>query len=362
MKLQKAHTNGDQATHVDNEERKLASLNDALELLVKIFPNVLPEVFREMLFKFEGESQVELVVNQLLKHEDRWVKGRWRTDVDRANISLAVDISTVPQTDLFRRNSYKWAVKASLLQEFKSLSKSTIKAVLAEKNYSYSLARPVLQDIASKSWRHSISKFFSRWSRSTDDISEKHGMLQWMKTPDGARVPVLKEAGDAEFDQELHQTILAPLYAQYKAEQEAKDWELAAKVNEEEAIDADALFECGCCFSSEPFERIATCTTSLHVICFDCMFRAVSEALFGQSWGQSIDHDHGLLRCLVPTADENCSGCIPHQVTKRAVCQSKKGAEIWLKFQSRLAEEAMTNAQIPLVRCPVCSYAEATDL
>ncbi|KAL8992037.1 MAG: hypothetical protein Q9188_007670, partial [Gyalolechia gomerana] len=258
------------------------------------------------------------------------------------------DISSLPQSDLFRRSRYKWAAKTSLLQEFKSLSKSTVKAVLAEKNHSYTLARPVLQDIASKSWRHSIGKFFSRWSRGTDSVSEKHGMVQWITLSNGTRMPVLKETGDAELDHELHYTVLAPLLDQYKAHQEAKDWELAEKINEEEATNAGALFECGCCFSTEPFERIATCTASHHVICFNCIFKAISEALFGQSWGQSIDHDRGLLRCLAPTADDLCPGCIPHEITQRAVCQTRQGTEIWLKLQSRLREEALAKAKIPL--------------
>ncbi|KAL8935748.1 MAG: hypothetical protein Q9211_004530, partial [Gyalolechia sp. 1 TL-2023] len=310
-----------------DEGRQLVKLNDELRLLTEIFPSVLPEVLREMLLRFEGESNVELVINQMLKDEDRWVNGRRRTKIQNANISTPADISSIPQSDLFRRNSYKWAVKTSLLQEFKSLSKSTVKAVLAENNHSYTLARPVLQDIASKSWRHSIGKFFSRWSRSTDSVSEKHGMVQWTKSSNGIRMPVLKETGDAELDHELHHTVLAPLLAQYHAQQEAKGWELAKKVNEEEATTANALFECGCCFSTETFERIATCTTSDHVICFDCISKAISEALFGQSWGQSIDHDRGLLRCLAPTADNICPGCIPREITQRAVCQTQPGTE-----------------------------------
>ncbi|KAI4185940.1 MAG: hypothetical protein L6R41_003808 [Letrouitia leprolyta] len=356
------HLNKKTGAFNDDEECQLAKLNDALALLGQIFPAILPEVFREMLLRFEGESQLELVINQLLKNEDRWVKGRRRTENQGANTLTAIDKSTITRAELFRRNSYKWATKNNLLQEFKGLSKSTVKAVLAEKNYSYSLARPVLQDIASKSWRHSIGKFFSRWSRSSENVSEKHGMIQWMKISNGTRVPILRETGDAELDQELHSAVLAPLLVQYKAQQEARDWELAERINMEEAIKADALFECGCCFSAEPFERIATCTSSHHVICFTCIFKAVGESLFGQSWSQSINHDRGLLRCLAPMTNDVCPGCIPHEVARRAVCYFHKGKETWLKLQTRLTEEALAKSKIPLIRCPQCSYAETTDL
>ncbi|KAL8732097.1 MAG: hypothetical protein Q9166_003052 [cf. Caloplaca sp. 2 TL-2023] len=343
-------------------ERLLAELNSELAILIKIFPDVLPEVFREMLLRFNGESRLEVAANQLLKSEDRWVKGRWRTAIERTEASDVIDISQISEADLFRRNSYKWAVKVALLQEFKTLSKSTVKAVLAEQNYSYTSARPVLKKIASKHWRSSITKFFSRWSRRSDDDSEKHAMIRWTKQHDGSSLPTLKAIGDAELDDELQKTVLAPLHAQYKSRQEAKDWEIAEQINHEEAESADALFECGCCFSATTFERIATCTTSSHIVCFSCVSNSIKEALFGQGWDRSIDHDQGLLRCMAPTANDDCDGCIPQDTTQRAVYQCKNGTQIFSRLHSRLAEEALIKAQVPLVRCSVCSYAEATDL
>ncbi|KAI4154801.1 MAG: hypothetical protein L6R39_001340 [Caloplaca ligustica] len=261
-----------------DEQRRLADLNGELAILIELFPYVLPEVFREMLMRFDGRSRLEMVVNNLLSGKDTWIKGRLRPAAEPADFSSFADGSKIPTIDLFRRNSYKWAVKANLLHEFKSLSKSTVMAVLAEKNYCYTLARPVLQDITSKSWRYSIKRFFSRWSKSTDNVSEKHGMIQWIELSDGAPMPMLKETGDAELDQELHQTMLAPLLARYRAQQEASDREIAETINEEEATTADALFECGCCFGSSTFEQVASCTESAHIICFECISRAMPRA------------------------------------------------------------------------------------
>ncbi|KAI4268182.1 MAG: hypothetical protein L6R38_007930 [Xanthoria sp. 2 TBL-2021] len=343
------------------DEHRLDELNEELAVLVKIFPDVLPDVFREMLLRFDGESRLEIVANQLLKKEDEWVKGRWRTAVERTEAD-AIDVSQIPEADLFRRNSYKWAVKAALLQEFKTLSKSTVKAVLAEQNHSYTLARPVLKKIAAKHWRSSLSKFFSRWTRRSEDDTEKHAMIRWTKSTDGSSLPTLKATGDAELDDELQRAVLLPLYAQYKTQQEDKDWDLAVQTNLEDAEDADALFECGCCFSATTFERMTDCTASVHMICYSCISNSINEALFGQGWDRNIHHDRGLLRCMALTADDNCEGCIPHNATQRAIYESRKGVQLVARFESRLAEEALNMAQVALVRCPVCSYAEAKDL
>ncbi|KAL8870742.1 MAG: hypothetical protein Q9174_003279 [Haloplaca sp. 1 TL-2023] len=353
--------NGWQFQDTDHDGQ-LKKHNTAISILVEIFPHVLPEVFREMLRRFDGDSQLELVLDQLLRFEDRWVKGRLRPQLENIDATTIIDISTIPVTDFFRRTRYQWAVKTALVQEFGSLSKSTIKAVMAEQNYSYSLVRPILQDIASKSWRHSINKFFSRWSRRREDQSEKHALIRWVKAADGTHVPTLKATGDDELDNELYQTVLAPLFARNKEHQEATDWTLAAQLNHDEAEKNDALFECGCCFSETTFESIATCSASAHVICYNCIAHAVSEALFGQGWAQGIDHERGLIRCIVPAKDDGCTGCIPQDAIQRAVHQMKGGTKIYSRLQSRLAEESLAKAKVSLIRCPRCSYAEITDL
>ncbi|KAI4202999.1 MAG: hypothetical protein LQ350_002216 [Teloschistes chrysophthalmus] len=349
-----------------SSERQLIELNAALETLIQIFPNVLPEVFREILLRFDGDSRVEVAVNQLVKYEHLWVKGRWRPQIGSITAKDTVDVTKLSKKDSFRCNSYKVAVKAALLQEFKSLSKSAIKAVLAEQNHSYTSARPILQGIASRNWRHSINKFFSRWSRRTDDEAEKHPFIRWTTSANGARIPTLRKSGDDELDHELDQFILTPLSARCKAQQEAKDWDIALRTNQDEARNANAFFECECCFSETTFEQITTCSSSsTHILCFRCVLRAASEALYGQNWKRGIHHDQGLLRCIAPTGNdsfEGCEGCVPQDATQRAIVQSSGGSHIWLRFQSRLAEEALAKARVPLLRCPSCSYAEVTDL
>ncbi len=349
------------------EEQNLAEINNLLDTLVVVFPHILPEVFRETLSMYSGDSRLNVVIDQLLKHQEKWVRGRWRTtnamdDRDTSSGDNGPKPSLI--SDRFRRDSYRRAARALLSQEFRILSKSTLRAVMAEYNDSYTLSRPALQQIAAKSWRHSINAFFLKLKRPGVDLSSQHPMLVWSKPLVGVAlgVPVLRKTADGELDQELEHTILTPILERLKEEQEAKDWQLALEVNEREAANAEALYECQCCFSNSAFEEMAACTASGHMICFGCLRHAVSEALFGQSWGCNIDHRRGQIVCLAPTTEESCTGCIPREGVRRAVLETKGGAKIWLRLESRFAEEALTQANLLLIRCPFCPYAEIDDI
>lgn len=347
----------------DGDEERLVELNRSLTVLATMFPRIVPEVFREMLQTFDGETRLQVVAEHLLKHHDEWVKGRWRKAVRETDQSKG-DQQLVTAEDRFRRASYKWAVRTTLYQEFKVLGRSKIEGVLAEENFCYTRARTTLQSVASKSWRNSFNVFMSRWLKSIKSTNEDHYMILWLKVQGiGAdSIPVLKDTGDEELDLELYQNVLLPLLQKATREREEKDWETAMTLNEEEAMDAEAMFECQCCFSDTTFEQMATCTISAHVICFRCIKNAVSEALFGQSWGRNIEYTLGQLKCLAPMSDESCDGCISHRATRQAILQSKGGNEILTKLEARLAEENLRKARLALVRCPFCAYAEIDEL
>ena len=346
----------------DNDEGNLAELNDSLAILATMFPRVGAVVFREMLQIFDGESRLHVVAEQLLKHQDEWVKGRWRS----ADSEMDRPINQVPVTveDQFRRTSYKSAVRTTLCEEFKTLNKSKIERVLVEQNFCYTRARLNLQSIVSRSWRNNFNVFWSKWLNSSKSTSGIHHMMISLKgQSDGVDLgPVLKGTGDGELDSELYQTVLLPLLQKAKREREEIDWETAMVLNEADALDAEAMFECQCCFSETTFEQMATCTMGAHVLCFRCIKNAISEALFGQSWGRNIELTQGLLKCLAPMPDKSCEGCISNDTTHRAILQSKGGEEVLAKLETRLAEDSLMKADIPLVRCPFCAYAEVDEL
>ncbi len=366
---------------VCEDEPNLRELNGSLKALAAIFPDVRPEVFREMLQSFGEESRLHVVAEQLLRHKAKWVQGRWRVPlkdnavgtVSAGQCSVARtggpargvarrEEELVPMEEQFRSAGYKRAARGALYHEFRGLSGSTVDAVLAEHNHSYTFARPTLVDIAAKSWRFSISTFFLRRKRSTDVGLEKHPMVLWQRGDGGDTVPVLKETGCKELDDELYETLLLPLFRHRSEEQEAQDREVAMQLNEEEAEQAEALYECECCFSDTTFERMATCNPGGHTICFRCIRHAVSEALFGQGWGRNIDHERGQIKCLAPMTEEGCEGCISQALVKRAVEEDKGGDEAWRKLEERITEDALLKSQIKLVRCPFCAYAEVDDI
>ncbi|KAL2047014.1 hypothetical protein N7G274_001032 [Stereocaulon virgatum] len=360
-------SHGHEQSEEDDEEHCLALLNESLCILATIFPHILPEVFRELLSTFDGESRLQIAVEQLLRHQDDWVKGRWRT-VTTEPRSDAIEIQSnqplVAAEDEFRRASYKWATRSMLYEEFKVLSRSKIEGVLAEENYCYTRARPTLQKLASKSWRNSFNNFLLRWRKPTESPIKDHWMMIWPKDQDGKAkfTPILKETGDTELDAELQMSVLTPFLGKIKKQREANDWEMALAMNDMEARHAGAIYECECCFLDTNFEQMATCTTGGHVICFRCIWHAVSEAIFGQSWGRNIDHHRCQIKCLAPTSTESCDGCIPQSISRRAILQSKGGKEALTKLESRLADEAILKAQLPLLTCPFCNYAEVDEL
>ena len=347
-------------------EQRVNDLNQSLDILVKIFPQILPEVLREMLSIYDGDSRLFTIIDQLLKHTDQWVRGRWRVNIKPGNISQSHenDKTLLALEDQFRREDYMLAVRTSLCQEFKMLSKSTIDAVTAEQNHSYTRARPVLQQIAARSWRRNLTKLFSRWIKSIRDKPESHYMIQWPESrgEPGFVLPVLKDTGNSELDQELSQTVIAPLINSLKAEQESSDWALAIQMNWDEASTTESLYECECCFLETTFEQMATCTANAHILCFRCLGLALSEALYGQGWGRNIDHRSGQMMCLAPVLKGSCDGFIPRGVLRRAIEQSDRGLDQWRKLESRLADESLVKSQISLIRCPFCSYAEVNEL
>jgi len=351
----------------DTAEPDLADLNVALATLIQIFPDVQAEVFREMLMNLSKQSRVEVVTEHLLKDKGKWVNGRYRArraGGTEGDISKSVDETDLTVEETFRTQRYRQAVKQTFYQEFKGLSHSTIKAVLAEQNHSYVLARPVLQELASQSWRHYLSNF---WSRRRDiSVTEAgyHPLLEWRKavTPSGIELnrPSLQPTESHELNAEIWRTFVVPILDKEKQVTLNKDVELAIRLNEQEAEDNEAMFECECCYVSYTFEQITHCDTSSHFICFNCISHAANEALFGQGWARNISHEKLTIRCLAPSTDE-CLGCIPIAMVKRAMSFKSGDGQTWHKLENRIASENMTKSGMPLMQCPCCTYAEADE-
>jgi hypothetical protein len=360
--------------NAEDEEPDLRELNAALQALVDLFPDIQPEVFREMLSSFSEESRLEVITETLLKHGAKWVRGRYRTPSEhteqqavspkykyRSNQPVK-DTRGKPLAaeDKFRSRAYREAAKATLYQEFSGLSHSTIKAVLAEYNWSYTQARPTLLVLASKSWRASIANFFMRRKAPT---AHDHPLVIWT-SPDAKTgrpgVPFLVRTKSQELDKELYDTLIVPELEKQRAEQIANDRKLALEWHEAEAEEAGEMYDCECCFIPNTLEEMSTCHSEGHYICFRCIRHSVNAALYDQGWARNIDTDRCTLRCIAPMADgiEDCSGCVPLYFIERALLSEKDGEDTWRKLNERFTSEALMKSRLPLIHCPFCSYAE----
>ncbi|ORY62986.1 uncharacterized protein BCR38DRAFT_435597 [Pseudomassariella vexata] len=340
---------------------EVLGLNNSLETLVTLFPDVQVEVFREMLASFSEESRLAVVADAMLKNPAAWVKGRRKArDAQKAH-GATEGGPVVPTTEAFRGNDYRRAVRRLALHEFKGLSRSSIDAVLSESNYSYLDARPTLVELSSKSWKFAISSFFNRRKPVTSGEVEPHPLVIWRSSGHGSIVPALKSTGNAELDRELFEELIVPLKKRETASREAGDRTLALTLHTEEAQACEATYECACCFTDATFEEFTTCNTEGHMVCFRCVQHSIKEAVFGQGWQRNINKDSGTLRCPAVAARE-CQGCVSSEHIHRALMEETKGTEILHKLDQRLAEHGLISSGLPLVRCPFCNYAEVDDL
>ncbi|KAF2217713.1 hypothetical protein CERZMDRAFT_108372 [Cercospora zeae-maydis SCOH1-5] len=316
-----------------------------------------------MLVSVSEESRLQIVTEHLLVKKAKWAKGRYRsprgTKHAVTDVAVASDASS-RDVELFRSEKYKAAVNQVLYQEFRTLSKSTVRGVLAEQNFSYTLARPVLQQVAARSWRFSLTNLWAR--RATDHATEvrNHPFIVWQSLGDGeaSTSPAVRRTGSSELDHELHELFVAPVVMQQRRERQRVDYELAATLNDAEAEEVEALFDCECCYSSVSFEKLATCDDACHLLCLECIKRTVNEALYGQGWSRAADTKIATVRCF---ASAECPGNIPKNLLYRALTQGRDDEDMWNEFQARVSNEALLQSGLPLQRCPFCSYAEIQE-
>ncbi|WPG99893.1 E3 ubiquitin-protein ligase [Acrodontium crateriforme] len=352
-----------------DEPSDLRELNTALAVLVELFPLIDPEVFREMLRIISPESRVQLVTEHILKQQAKGVVSTRLRSVQIPQAEQRKQTSentegTLALEDTFRSETYRTAVRQVFYQEFRNLSHSTVKGVMAEHNNSYTHARPVLQQIAAKSWRFSLIGLWSR--KAATAAANTHPYIIW--SPDshveGLDTPAVRRTGSPQLDHELHMLFVAPIIASNRLNLLASDHQYATKINEAEAQESNALFDCECCYDSVPFEQLTTCDTGfVHQLCISCVRRTAEEALYGQGWARTVDLEKSTIRCFAPVANSQgcCDGAIASTLVRQALRDEQDNEELWQKFQIRVANDVLRKSRVPLHRCPFCEYAEVAD-
>ena len=356
------------------EEPDLRELNASLQALTDIFPEIQPEVFREMLSTFSDESRLQVITEALLKHNHKYIRGRFRTPAeeeeqretaqkykyrkdeklkDTRGIPLALE-------DTFRSTAYKEAAKDALYREFQGLSHSTVKAVLAEYNWSYTLARPTLLALSSKSWRSSITNFLMRRKAPN---AKQHPLVLWTAADPNInrpRTPLLVKTKSDELNKELYENLIIPEMEKQRKEQLQGDFELALQLNEEEADKEGEMYDCECCFIPNTLQQMSVCDIDGHYICFRCIRHAVNAALYDQGWARNVNTEICTLKCIAPMSAglEDCQGCIRPEFVHRALIEEQDGEDNFRKLNERFASESFVKSQLPLIRCPFCTYVE----
>ncbi|KZV87039.1 hypothetical protein EXIGLDRAFT_211378 [Exidia glandulosa HHB12029] len=217
---------------------------------------------------------------------------------------------------MFRTDEYQTAVKSLLLAEFAGLSKSTIQAVLAENNYSYTHSRDTLMTISARSWRFAISSW-------------------WNGKKPVAELPYLKSAtGSVELNQEIYD-----LHAPAREAQVISDRVMAASLNEAEHVAAEALIECGCCFADVVWEETASCAAG-HLFCRACLVRTAQDSTSGG------------VRCISASASDECRAPVP-----RAVLEAALSPVVLRRLDDRGARSDIAQSGLQLLCCPFCPYA-----
>lgn len=274
--------------------------------------------FRHLLETLSQESRLFVVTDMILRRSKDG-------GVPRRRIGAKLE-----GWERFRTVGYREAARALLNKEFKGLSKSTIKAVMAEHNNSYPHARQTLSTIATRSWRFSLSSFFR-----------------------GTRLPTLPPTtptGNQELDAELF-ALAAPA----RESQISADRAMARLLNEAEHATADALVECECCYGSYPWDEIAVCSAdSGHFFCHGCLLRSVQEGLYGQ--GRNLVPETCSVRCLSAAADPACEAFVAPELLKKVLPE-----EIMRALEEKIVSESLDKCGLQLVKCPFCCYAEVAE-
>jgi hypothetical protein len=129
------------------------------------------------------------------------------------------------------------------------------------------------------------------------------------------------------------------------------DLVFARKVNEQEYTEAEELVECGCCFGDYPWDDMTSCTAG-HLVCYQCVTHTAQECAFGQ--GDNTYDPRGL-KCIA-ASNEKCNDVIPTRILERVLAP-----DLLTRYTTRIMATELETANLNLVRCPFCMYAEFKD-
>jgi hypothetical protein len=303
-----------------------------LEQLNELFPEHDVAELRQAL-SVQARSNVYRALDDLFLYEE---KTKHTTAGKVCMLTrVGVDRGVIEPRQRFRSEEYQNTVYRRLRLEFAQFDfPVTIRVVLGEHNYDYERTRTALAGLFTKKTLWSIFK--NLFSSNSKEAAEKK--LRQSST------------GCTELDAELA-AIARRKRREESIAQVESDLILARQYNEEEYTEAGGLMECGCCFSEYPWEDMTACTSG-HLVCHQCVTHAAQECVFGQG---DCFYDPRGLRCIA-ALNENCDGVI-----STTVLEGVLSPDMMSRYTTRIMSTDLETANLNLVRCPFCTYAEFKD-
>lgn len=279
-----------------------AAKNIYLEKLSEMFSDCDATYLRETISRY-SHTVIYKATDHLLKLSGNYPK---RPHFGRLEVG-----------DYFRSEPYMLGAFYRLLNQFPKISKSTVKATLAEANYNFLESYRRLSELTPRQiWGFTVLGFNTR------------------KVYDEPCMYTL------ELLLELNRNI-----AQVN-DTSLQDHEVAMELNQRQYDEENQGITCGCCYLQFPFEALAQCDDG-HLFCQGCVNRYVSEAIHGQS-GLKGD-------TCVPCMDTG--GCNSYFFA--AELERVLEPSLLASYNRFVVERELERSSLALARCPFCTYVEA---
>lgn len=322
-----------ESTHIKNNAQNFGcsyhDKNALLEELNELFPEHDVAELRQVL-SMQPNCNLYNAIDDLMTYELQLERNKSESAI---RTRVGVDRGAIEPRQKFRSEAYQTAVFKRLRLEFAQYdSPSTIRAVLSEHNFDYELTRIALSAVFKKKTFWSLIKnFFS--SKVKEGAEDQLGEIV--------------STGCDELDAEI-QAIAAKKRRVEREAQIQTDLTLAQFINQEEHTEANEMMECGCCFCEYTWDEMASCDGG-HLVCRACVSAAAQECAFGQA-GNSYSPCG--LRCIA-VSNEKCDHLISTMTLEDIL-----SVELMGKLAARVMARELEMANLDLIRCPFCLYAE----
>ncbi|KAG2172353.1 hypothetical protein INT43_004895 [Umbelopsis isabellina] len=291
------------SVHMKNEYLKY--------LATELFPDCHVTLLRQCLLE-QKHSHIEAVCESILQ---------------RKQLPVRLQSGSIERHELITSERYRAHALARLTHEYPNVWKSSIRAVMAENNYSYIKSHAQLAEMGSGGFWVSIRNLIRHWSPASSSST----------LPANEDSPELAE----ELQILRHKTLEV---------QKGHDHKLAVEVNEKEYAAAGEFIPCECCFDDCTFESLYSCSTGDHLFCQECIQRFISEGIFGQGNLRGVSP----IACMNSSSD--CEGIFTRQTLEAALTTN-----VWKTYEQSLTNEEISRSSLSVVQCPFCEYCEVDD-